>query len=507
MKTDKDLSPAKRSAYLKAMSALEMRNYGLVITIMGPMVAEEPEFFVGRRLLREAEVLRARSGKSSFLGISGSGLSLGKSKSQRVLETGDWAGAIKEAEKALETDPMGVQPNKDLHQAAEMLAAGVREEIRTTLEPAFNSASEENRADAAKALDAARDKMRVYEAIARFALETIALDDRDKTKQVRARHEVGKYLMQIEEYEEARKLYESILAANPMDLDAREKAKEAAARRSMQRGRLGESSFEDLVKQRKEDAKTGGEKDANAEESDQELDRRVREADAAGTPDRESARKLAERFYNREDYDSALAWYRYVSGLAEGTDAWLLKRISDIEIRQMDKLISDKERALASIPGEDPSAAAIRDEIEKMRREKAEQMLAEARKRVERNPTDLQYKFELGEQLYRAGHYQEAIGPLQEARRNPNVRTLALYYRGKCFAALNMLDLAGKTLTEAASELPGMEGTKKDIVYDLGLIFEGMGEKEKSLDCFKQIYEEDVNYRDVAKRVMESYAS
>jgi len=503
VKTEKDLPEAKRSAYLKAMSALEMRNHGLVVTLMAPIVADEPEFFAGRRLLREAEVLRARAGKSSsFLGLSTGGLSLGKSKAQRALETGDWKGAMLAAEKALETEPLSPQANADLHAAAESVAKAEREEIKRTLQPAYDNAAPDAKAEAARALDAARDRMRTFEAIARFALETIALD----AKNAKARHEVGKYLMQIEEYDEASKLFDEILKANPGDLDARDRAKEAAARRSMQRGKLGEkdTTFAELVKQSQQ---SGGKKTAAASESPEELARRVYEAHEAGTPDQVAARTLADLYFNGEDYANALEYYRYLSGLAEGTDPGLLRKISDTEVRLLTRTIADKEKELAALAADDPAAAAIRAEIEEMRRGKAEQLLGEARKRVERNPTDLQYRFELGEQLVLAGHYKDAIPELQKARTNPNTRTRALNLLGKCYTERNMLDLAAKTLTDAASEIPGMDGTKKDILYSLGLVYGRMGNDEKALDCFKQIYEVDYGYLDVAERVEASYTA
>ena len=145
--------------------------------------------------------------------------------------------------------------------------------------------------------------------------------------------------------------------------------------------------------------------------------------------------------------------------------------------------------------------------MEELKRGKAEQMLGEARKRVERNPTDLQYRFDLGQQLFLAGHYKDGIPELQKARSNPNTRTKALYMLGKCYTELNMLDLAAKTLTDASSEIPGMDGIKKDIVYDLGLVYGRMGNADKSLDCMKEIYEVDYGYRDVAARVESSYSS
>ena len=50
-----------------------------------------------------------------------------------------------------------------------------------------------------------------------------------------------------------------------------------------------------------------------------------------------------------------------------------------------------------------------------------------------------------------------------------------------------------------------MDAMKKEIVYNLGLVYERMGESDKSLACMKQIYEVDYGYQDVAKRVESSY--
>ena len=178
-----------------------------------------------------------------------------------------------------------------------------------------------------------------------------------------------------------------------------------------------------------------------------------------------------------------------------------------MEVRKLTTAITEHEKTLATLAPDDETAAALREELTELRRGKAEQMLGEARKRVERNPTDLQYRFELGEQMVIAGHYKEAIPELQKARSNPNTRTKALNMLGKCYTERNMLDLAAKTLTDAASEIPGMDGTKKDILYNLGLVYERMGDVEKSLDCMKQIYEVDYGYLDVAARVEASYSA
>jgi tetratricopeptide (TPR) repeat protein len=117
----------------------------------------------------------------------------------------------------------------------------------------------------------------------------------------------------------------------------------------------------------------------------------------------------------------------------------------------------------------------------------------------------LQLRFELGEHLVNAAHFRQALPELQRARQNPNARLKAMNLLGCCYSELGMLDLAMKQLEEASREILPMDAMKKEIVYNLGLVYERMGDGEKSLSCMKQIYEADYGYRDVATRVESSY--
>jgi len=62
-----------------------------------------------------------------------------------------------------------------------------------------------------------------------------------------------------------------------------------------------------------------------------------------------------------------------------------------------------------------------------------------------------------------------------------------------------------KQFEDAAKEILTMDAMKKEIVYNLGIVYEKMGQREKSLNCMKQIYEADYGYKDVAERVESSY--
>ena len=42
---------------------------------------------------------------------------------------------------------------------------------------------------------------------------------------------------------------------------------------------------------------------------------------------------------------------------------------------------------------------------------------------------------------------------------------------------------------------------KKELIYNLGAVFEGMNKKEEAIEQFKLIYEVDSSYKDVAAKV------
>ncbi len=112
----------------------------------------------------------------------------------------------------------------------------------------------------------------------------------------------------------------------------------------------------------------------------------------------------------------------------------------------------------------------------------------------------------MGHALYKSGDFSAAIPHLQQATRNPHIRTKVLLLLGRTFRAKGMFDISIKQLSDALADLVAMDTVKKEVLYEKGLIHTEMGDKESALDCFKQIYEVDYGYRDVANRVESSYS-
>ena len=461
VKTEKDLPEFDRSTWLKAMSAMQLKNHGYAIQLLLPVLKSHPEFLAGRQLVRKAAI--AKGGKKGLLsGLSGASLSAIKIQSQLKKEP---LAAIDAIEKLLENDPQSASLNMLLRDAA--LAANLPE-------------------------------------VAAFALETIL---EASPKDIKAMHELARHCMQFGNPARAAEIYLKIVAISPSDLIAVKGAKDAAAASSMQSGGWDkeETTYRDLIKDKAQAVAL--EQQSRVVRSEEMIDNlladlhKKAEAEPGGV---DTAKRIAELYEQKEDWDNATSWYNYAAALTNNSDFALVRKASDLRMKQFDNAIQAREAIVAAHPGT-PEAEQYAAELESLRAQRTEILLQSARDRVEQNPTDLQMRFELGEILIEQGQFQEAIPELQKARQNPSVRIRAMCLLGQCFTARSMLDLAAKTLSDAASELSIMDNVKKDVIYNLGIVYEKMGDKEKSIESMKQIYEVDYGYRDVAARVEGSY--
>ena len=94
---------------------------------------------------------------------------------------------------------------------------------------------------------------------------------------------------------------------------------------------------------------------------------------------------------------------------------------------------------------------------------------------VERNPTDLQLRFELGEHLVNAGQFRDALPELQRARQNPNARLKAMNLLGHVITN-SECSISPPNNSKKPRGKSTMDAMKKEIVYNLGLVFEQMGD-------------------------------
>jgi tetratricopeptide (TPR) repeat protein len=213
-----------------------------------------------------------------------------------------------------------------------------------------------------------------------------------------------------------------------------------------------------------------------------------------------TVKDLANIYEQLEDWANAHTFYAWAHTLSAG-DVALATKASVMNDRAIEADLKSLEAAVAA----DPDNVELKAALQARRADRLAEQVQEAQRRVDQNPTDPQLRFELGTALYNSGDHSAAIPHLQQATRNPHIRTKVLLTLSRCFKAKNMFDLAIKTLSDALSDLHAMDHIKKEVLYEKGIIHGDMGDQTSALDCFKQIYEVDYGYRDVAHRVESSY--
>jgi predicted Zn-dependent protease len=196
-------------------------------------------------------------------------------------------------------------------------------------------------------------------------------------------------------------------------------------------------------------------------------------------------------------------FYDYALTLNAG-DVSLQRKTEILRDRVQEAQIQQVENDIESNP-DAPDVEEKRAQLAEIRRQRAFVVINEAKARVERNPTDKTLRYDLGQAYFHASMFTEAIPELQQAKGNPHIRIKAMLMLGRCFERKNMNDLAKSALIEANKELTIMDATKKELLYELALIHEKMGEREPYLEALKEIYNNDYGYKDVATRVESSY--
>ena len=459
--TETELSPALRPLWLKALSAVQTSNLEYAVSLLQAVLKDEPAFLEGRIILRKCEIqIHSKlEKKKSLFTMSGGGMGVMKLANQAKK---DPAGTLPLIEKELEKDPTSDAANELL----------------------FDTAY----------------KLELFETAA-FALETIR---KHKPENVKLLHKLAEHYLSREMPSKATEVYNDIIKQAPTDSAAIKGAKDASARASMKKQRWDENtSMRDLM--RDAEANEELEKAARSGLTREQLESRrdnVIEKYNSDPNNIATAKELAALYEQLEDWSNAYTFFHWAHSLSNG-DIALFTKSAQMRDRALEAELKVLEVAVAA----DPDNLELAAQLAQNRSLRLAEQVVEAKARVDQNPTDPQLRFELGYALYRSGDYTAAIPHLQQATRNPHIRTKVLLLLGRTFRAKNMFDLAIKQLSDALADLHAMDGTKKEVLYEKGLIHHDMGDKAAALDAFKQIYEVDYGYRDVAERVESSYSN
>lgn len=436
------LSSVQSDLWTKARQAVEVNNYGYAVSLLKALVTQVPGFLEGRKTLRACEIRLNPTPKKKGL-FGGARVSVSKK---------DPAVTMASAEDALESDPFSENANEALFAAAK--EAGLND-------------------------------------IASFALETVREGHPENKKLL---HVLAEHYIEMEQFEAAAGVYHDILKVDPADAVAGKGETACMARASMSK---------------KWDADEGKKEAADLSKVDkqgmtrQEMEERLAQLSALYASDQQNlavVRDIAGIYEQMEDWANAFSFYSYAYSLS-GSDISLKNKSEDMNAKLRDSQLADLERQAQA----NPDDAELLAKLEEVRLAVSKQAVEDSKARVEANPTDPQLRFDLGQALFNAKMYTEAIPELQRSRNNPYLRIKAMLMLGKCYEAKNMDDMALRQYDEANKELMVMDATKLEILYRMGSLNEKLGRKQEALDCFKLIYDSNYGYRDVAHKVESAY--
>jgi len=147
-----------------------------------------------------------------------------------------------------------------------------------------------------------------------------------------------------------------------------------------------------------------------------------------------------------------------------------------------------------------PSEASDENTLSKSELESLEQdtSIELIQKKMELHPNDTDLYFQLGQLFLKKGLQDAAITQFQKSLESPKLRTQSLMALGLCFKKKQLYDLSREQFEKALGHLTTMDTTKKHVLYMIGDISLRMNELDRAKSSFKQIYEVDISYKDVA---------
>ncbi|MEE9391045.1 MAG: tetratricopeptide repeat protein [Planctomycetota bacterium] len=437
----------------RAEKEVGRKNFDLAISLFDQILALDPDNGRARQGKRRAELAKyakayPSSGSTAIKNL-GYRIGIGFGKTLRMNNM-----VANMSEKALSNDPRNVALNLSLGHA--LLAAGHK-----------------NGAEAAFAV------------VAEFAPDDIE-----------ALKILGRLYYDNKKYDESLACYERVIKISPRDQEAVKMRKNLAAEGAIKSGGFeGAGSARDLAKSQGQMEEL--EKRQKIVRSSDDIDGAIKDlqAEIEGQPNEASLhRKLGQLYFQKRDLKRAAESFQSVLRL-DKDDRETADRLGDVKLLEFDTKIREfKAEAQA---GED----GAEDRQRRLQKERKTFRVDEFRRRVKVHPTDSGLRFKLGQYLLDDEEYDEAIAEFQIVVKDPKRKFQAMTLMGRAFAKKGHWQLATKQLTQALQGMGGINEKNLEIVYTLARAYEEQGEAEQALSHYQSIYEIDISFKDVGRKI------
>lgn len=457
--TPEKVSPQTRDMFNRGFSAMERGNLDYAIDMFTACLQAEPLFHRARRFLRAAEIKQFKSRKagpiSQFTALLSSIPQV--MSAQAHLGAGKPIQAIQSIEKLLRHDPLNLSHIKLLGKAAE--AANEPE----------------------------------------IAIQSMALFLEHHPANTEILETLGTLYMKTNQARLGRDCFETLVTLKPNDPAALKMLKDAMAIDSMTKDGWVDAaatggSFRNMIRDEKTAELLEREEKAVKGKDDIEILIAENKTRIQREPGNINYRRaLAQLYANNKMFEEAITTLQDAQTVSGGRDPTIDQAISATRIQAYDVEISKLR------------ASGMTAASEAKEQERASFIFNDLQERVARYPNDLTFKHDFGVLLFQQNRINEAIQQFQAAQRHAQRRISSIFHLGLCFEAKQQYDMAIEQLQKAASELPVMDDQKKAVLYELGQTLEKVGRLPDAMDCFKQIYQNDISFRDVANKVEHGY--
>jgi tetratricopeptide (TPR) repeat protein len=461
-KSANEISRDVRVIFQKGNDALIRENYDYAVDLLTQVLEKEPTFYDGRKALRQAQARKAGGGSGFF---------------KKAWSSASSSPLVAKGQIALRRNP------------AEALHIG--EQILNS-DPT-SSAGHRLIAEAAMAMD-----------MPRTAVMSLDILFKNSPKDKNVAIQYANMLAETGEAQRAERILMELARLTPSDPELHQALKDLSARKTLSEGGYdaladGKGSYRDILRNEKEAVSL--EQVNRVQKTEDQAQNLIEEYEARLKTEPNNLRLLrniGELYTQKKKFDLALQYYEKIKATDAGaSDATIDAAIAQTKARRFDHQIEQL----------DATAPDYTDKVAQINAEKQAYRIAECQKRVEKNPMDLAIRYEMGVLYFEAGKMNEATGEFQKSKTNPNKKLASMNYLAQIFARRKMFDLAAKTFQEAIKEKPVFDEEKKDLVYNLGTVFEAMDKKEDAIEQFKLIYEVDIGYKDVAAKIDKYYGA
>ena len=288
----------------------------------------------------------------------------------------------------------------------------------------------------------------------------------------------------------------------PGDIEASRMVKDLAARGAIEDGGwVDTTTFETKIRDRKRQRELEEESQIIKTDSDadREIGRMLKRIEEE--PDRASHYvRLGDLYLDRRKYKTALETYQKAHEL-DPQNSSIVAKMGDVKLRFLDEHVARAEAAVEAAAEGSPEAKAAAAELADLRKKRHGLLKKEFESRVAAYPTNMEYRTMLGEIYFEEDRCDDAIEQLQRAKNDHKMRLRALNLLGRAFQAKGLADLAAEHYHEALEHARGLEELTKAFTYLLGTALEQSGDKAEAYASYKKVYQVDIRYKDVAKRM------